>query len=227
MLKIILIPVVLCVVSTLSIGCASKSDSVAVPEDQVVTVQRGDLTVDVTAVGNLVFSDKEELTFEVSGTVDEVLVEAGDSVEEGQVLVKLDTSEWEEQLTALERNLTAAERQLAAKECDLLQAEINLKNAQVALDEAQLKWFLYTQKQLEIKELQVELAEMRLENTQDAIEDAQQTVADAQKELDEAKTASPVIIAPFAGLVTRVNVSMGDVVNKERQTVRKVISILA
>ncbi|GAH08417.1 unnamed protein product, partial [marine sediment metagenome] len=59
-------------------------------EEQLVAVQRGDLTIDITAVGNLAFACKEELTFEVSGTVGEVLVEVGDSVEEGQVLANLD-----------------------------------------------------------------------------------------------------------------------------------------
>jgi len=41
----------------------------------------GDLIIDITAVGNLAFSHREELTFEVSGTVEEVLVEVGDPVE--------------------------------------------------------------------------------------------------------------------------------------------------
>ena len=78
-LKIMLIVLVLCVVSALLPSCRSASDTVS--EAQVVTVQRGDLTIDITAVGNLAFSHQEELTFEVSGTVGEVLVEVGDPVE--------------------------------------------------------------------------------------------------------------------------------------------------
>ena len=83
--KIMLIVLALCLVGALSIGCASKSET-AVTEDQVVTVQRGDLIIDVTSSGNLSFSHEEELAFEVDGTVGEVLVEFGDRVEEGQVL---------------------------------------------------------------------------------------------------------------------------------------------
>ena len=265
-LKIILIPVVLCVVSALSISCASESDSTAVTEDQVVTVQRGDLVIDVIASGNLAFSDKEELAFEVSGTVEEVLVEEGDSVEEGQVLARLDTSEWEEQLDALEdnvttaesklttaernltsaeRSLTATERNLATKQSSLIQVEINLKNAQIALTDAEDAYYGYgvnlyyritiTKKELEIEELKLGLAEMRLEEAQNAVVDAEQgivdaqqgivdaeqavvdalqTVEDAQQELDEAISTSLVIEAPFAGLVTVVNISTGDVVKK-------------
>jgi len=240
--KITLVALILVGLAVSQFGCKSASDEAEALEDQVVTVQRGDLTIDITAVGNLFFSDEEELAFEVSGTVGEVLVEIGDSVEEGQTLVELDISEWEEQIDALERsvttaerNLTSAERALATKLSSLLQAEINLKNAQIALADAQSIYYGYgyesglnlyprvtiTKKELEIEELKVELVEMRLEEAQNAvadaeqgIADAQQTLADAQQELDEVKATSPVIEAPFAGIITRVNVSVGDVVRK-------------
>lgn len=140
-----------------SFGCASESEETGLLENQVVAVQRGDLTVDITAVGNLALSRTEDLAFDLfyqEGTVEEVLVEEGDAVEDGQVLAELDTSEWEEQLealedqlttaerqlTAAERQVTAAERQLTTKERDLLQAEINLKNAEVALERAEDSW---------------------------------------------------------------------------------------
>ena len=239
--KIMLVILLLGSISVLTLGCGSESESEA-PEKQEVAVQRGDLAIDITAVGNLFFSHEEELAFEVSGTVGEVLVEIGDSVEEGQALVKLDISDWEEQLDALEhslttaernlttaeRNLTSAERKLATKLRSLLQAEVNLKNAQIALLDAQSKWYKISPTELEIKEMQVEIAEMSLEEAQNAvadaeqdiadaqqdIADAQQTVADAQQELDEAKATSPVISAPFAGIITKVNVSVGGVVKK-------------
>jgi multidrug efflux pump subunit AcrA (membrane-fusion protein) len=119
------------------LACGSGSDEAGLSENQIVTVQRGDLAIDITAVGNLEFSHQEELTFSVTGTVDEILVEEGESVEEGQVLATLDTSEWEEQLSVLEEQVTQAEhqvtqakRQVTAKEMDVLQAQINLQTAE-------------------------------------------------------------------------------------------------
>ena len=110
--KIILVALILVGLAVSQFGCNSASDEAEASENQVVTVQRGDLAIDITAVGNLLFSHEEELAFEVAGTVGEVLVEIGDSVEEEQALVKLDISEWEEQIDALERSLTTAERSL-------------------------------------------------------------------------------------------------------------------
>jgi len=195
--KITLI-LVLCGVGAFWLISAFKSDSTPVLENQVVTVQRGDLTIDITASGNLALSVTEDLAFEMAGTVEEILVEEGESVKEGQVLAKLDTSEWDTELTNLER--------------DELQAEINLKNAERALEQAEegtsttitgditARTTTTDPDQIRIYELQVKLAEGRLE--------------DAQKALQEAQDASPEITAPFDGFITAVNVSGGDEVKK-------------
>lgn len=197
-LKIVLIAMVLCSISILSLSCFSDSGSESAPEQQVVTVQRGDLTVDITASGNLALSRMEDLAFDIPGrvekiTVEEVLVEEGDSVEQGQLLAKLDTSEWNDMLINLER--------------DLLQAEIDLKNAELSLDKAEAETVTlitgdivfatnFDDEEIEILELRVELAKAKLE--------------DAQTALEEAQEKSPEVIAPFDGFITRVNVEGGD-----------------
>ena len=86
-------------------GCNPESEATAIEEYQVITVQRGDITIDIAAAGNLSYSLQEDLAFEMAGTVEEVLVEVGDSVEEGQVMARLDSSECEDQLTAAENSL--------------------------------------------------------------------------------------------------------------------------
>jgi HlyD family secretion protein len=195
-LKLLLITLVLGSVTILSLGCPGQ-ETEPTSEQQVATVQRGSLTVDITASGNLSLSQIEDLAFDIPGaqeiTVAEVTVEEGDSVEEGQLLAKLDTSEWDDMLTNLER--------------DLLQAQINLENAQLSLDKAEDESVTlitgdivyssnYDDEEIDILELQVELAEAKL--------------ADAQEALDEAQEKSPEILAPFDGFVTSVNVEGGD-----------------
>jgi HlyD family secretion protein len=156
LLRTILISLLLCSVSALSISCGSESDSAS--ESQVATVQLGDLTVDITAVGNLAFSHTDELIFTMPATVEEVLVKEGESVEEGQVLVKLDTSDWDEELTALE--------------IDLLQAEIDLENAELALEEAENP---YTAEEISAARDLVYAAEYDLEYAQWQLSQAYET----------------------------------------------------
>ncbi len=231
------------------IGCGSESGEAEAAEYQLATVQSGNLTIDITAAGNLALSRTEDLAFDTfypEAAVEAVLVDEGDIVEEGQVLAKLDTEEWDDELSALEDALASAER-------SRVQAEINLKNAEIALDEAEgtytwpevevaqaeydnaeafLEYVLdrelgssvvaYATSRLEaaesklnamimdydvpeimVKKLETELAQGRLE-------DAQKGLVDAQKALDKANSKSPLIIAPFDGFVTSVNVEGGD-----------------
>jgi multidrug efflux pump subunit AcrA (membrane-fusion protein) len=141
-------------------GCNSTPKETAV-QNQTATVTRGDITLDITAGGNLELSTTEDLTFDLfykKGTVDEVTVAVGDSVKKEQVLATIDNSEWQDQIKALadaqltaqslvttkERALNTAERQVTTKEQTLAEAEhqvtvktLALRQAQIDLDTAQ------------------------------------------------------------------------------------------
>ena len=154
--KLVLIAFILAGLIIPPLGCSSETGEAEATETQVATVQRGDLTVDITAAGNLALSHTEDLPIDlfypsgVKGTVEEVLVEEGDTVEEGQVLVTVDKDEWADQLSALEDQVTAQERNLTQAQINLRTAEQNLKdardneaakklsllNAQISLDQA-------------------------------------------------------------------------------------------
>jgi RND family efflux transporter MFP subunit len=197
-LKLAIIAMVLGGITLLALGCPGGTPTESTPEQQIATVQRGNLTVDITASGNLALSRMEDLAFDIPGrageiTVEEILVEEGDSVEQGQLLARLDTSEWNDMLTSLE--------------LDLIQAQINLENAQLALDKAEAETVTlitgdivyssnFDDEEIDILELRLTLAEAQLE--------------DAQEVLEEALEKSPEIIAPFDGFITKVNVEGGD-----------------
>jgi HlyD family secretion protein len=85
------------------------------PNVRVETISRGDLTLTVTATGTMTADRSARLSFRQPGIVQEVLVEEGDQVQEGQVLALLDD-------TAL--------RLL------VVQAEAGLRAAQLSLDQA-------------------------------------------------------------------------------------------
>jgi len=249
-LKLILISLILGGLIILLLSCTSEPKESELLENQVVSVQRGDLTVDIISAGNLVLSHTEDLAFDLfyeEGTVEEVLVEEGDTVEEGQVLVRLDTEEWENELTTLEDEVTAKERDLLQKEINLIIAENDLEDAEDAWLETvsvgrkiirleqRLDWYSEndpgeTEKINEIEQElewrwneffqvasdsdEVTMKEMALELAHGQLEDAQNTLQDAQEELDKAKSKSSIIVAPFNGFITVINVEGGDEVMK-------------
>jgi len=81
-----------CLIVVSLAACGGKAEEI---ERQLVKVSRGDLTLTVSADGNLELPKYRKLTFGTSGTVAEVNVEEGDRVTEGQVLARLDTTDLE------------------------------------------------------------------------------------------------------------------------------------
>ena len=190
--KIVLIVLVMSVAGALLISCGRGSDSTTVTEEQLVTVQRGDLTIDITAVGNLTFSHREELTFEVDGTVGEVLVEVGDRVEEGQVLAELDDTS----IISLQEAVSQVEINLEQARINLEQARINLRDAEENLEEAQNP---YT-------ELDIAQAEAAVVNARVTLEVAQEALG----EVENPYTESDIVQAELAVINTEIDLDNAE-----------------
>jgi multidrug efflux pump subunit AcrA (membrane-fusion protein) len=122
--KALLVILVLGAVITVLPGCKAKSNA-ATATTQIASVTRGNLTKEISAAGNLALALTEDLAVDLfyptgtKGTISEVLVQEGDSVTKGQVLVTLDKSEWDDQLANLEDSLIAAQRNVTAKQRSL------------------------------------------------------------------------------------------------------------
>ena len=175
---------------TLLAGCGGKSDIAEKPEYQLVPVQRGDLAVEVTATGNLLYAYEEALSFGVPGTIDEVLVEEGDEVEEGQLLARLDsasTISLEKAEAQARINLRNAEDDLeevrnpsaVVAALDVAQAELAVVNAGIALvtarDNLEKALDPYTESDIIQAELTVINAEVALDAARHAFELAENT----------------------------------------------------
>ncbi|HUV45029.1 MAG TPA: biotin/lipoyl-binding protein [Dehalococcoidales bacterium] len=175
---------------TLLAGCGGKSDIAEKPEYQLVPVQRGDLAVEVTATGNLLYAYEEALSFGVPGTIDEVLVEEGDEVEEGQLLARLDsasTISLEKAEAQARINLRNAEDNLeevrnpsaVVAALDVAQAELAVVNAGIALvtarDNLEKALDPYTESDIIQAELTVINAEVALDAARHAFELAENT----------------------------------------------------
>ena len=76
-------------------------------------VQRGNLTLSVSANGTLQPTRSVNIGSELSGTVKRVLVDVNDRVKTGQVLVELDTAKLVDQVTQSRAALASAQAQQA------------------------------------------------------------------------------------------------------------------
>ena len=171
-------------------GCGSEPDEAEAAETQTATVQRGDLAVEIAAAGNLALSTTEDLAFDLfypEGTVEEVLVEEGDVVTEGQVLASLDTEEWEDNLEELRDRLTAAGRTLTARERALVQAERQAIALERALADKEDD-VVEARRQVTAKEVAVSQAQLAFDTAEYNLSEIND-VKEAQENVDDAEDA--------------------------------------
>jgi multidrug resistance efflux pump len=149
--------------------------------DAVPTPQSTPLPVDaVIAEGHLVPNDDQTLSFTVPGKVAEILVEKGQKVREGDVLVRLaDKEQAEAALAAAQLELTTAQQaydQLVRTEglsrADAWQAYMDAQKARAT---AQRKW----------DNLNVDDIEDRIDDAQAEVNDRKKDLEDAQDEFDK------------------------------------------
>jgi len=214
----IVVILLLCLALAGAIGCGGDQEEASPQEVEVV---RGDLIVSVSGSGNIVVSNKANLTFGSSGKIAKIYVEEGDEVDEGDILAKLDTD-------YLELALTQAQVALTGQEIAVSQAEINVTKAEIALEKAEDAWLDTESAGNKVKRLkrslewelendpedtekikmEVELAKQSVEQTKHSLQQSQQSVEQAQKQLDEA-----TITASFDGVVASVDADEGDSVS--------------
>lgn len=114
--------VVVGIIAVAGVGFAfvTMSRDGGTPSYRFVTVQRGSIDAVVSATGTLSAVTTVQVGTQVSGLIDELLVDFNDRVEKGQVIARLDT-------TLLESNLKDAEAQLERSIAELKQAERDLE----------------------------------------------------------------------------------------------------
>src|SRR5882724_8020281 len=90
-----------------------------IPDDKKAKVEQGPLAKSVVATGKVEPITKAEIKSKASGLVKRILVDAGDRVKQGQVLVELDKEEIQARVRASRAQLEGAEASYRAAEADL------------------------------------------------------------------------------------------------------------
>lgn len=151
------------------------------------TVETGDLRISVIGSGTLISAAEYDLSYQISGTLQEIQVEVGDQVQVGQVLAVLDQSDYENQLVHAERELREITSDSAAAEAYLELAEAR---KDVLSAESTLSFYLspYVYKaELRYREAEDNLLEAQQNAADIPSEENQQKVLEAQEALDKAE----------------------------------------
>lgn len=178
------------IVATLVINAQPQGASGPVTD----MVTEGTFTTTVEAKGQLKPISSSVVSPSVDGTVDSINVQAGQSVNEGDVLMTIKNDE-------LDRNVAEAQRAVAA-------AQEDLTNAQKAAAAAQATPTTDADGASAAAGVSAASAETN------AVSAAQRSLASAQANLDQAnaKAASRTVTAPSSGSIVELNAKVGATV---------------
>jgi HlyD family secretion protein len=198
--------------SALAVGCqAARGARTADGEWQTEEASIGELTASVGATGTVRSNQSGPLAFETSGVVDKVLVQAGEHVRAGQVLVTLRESSLNSQVILAKADLSAAERELEElhdTDLAIAEAQLALANAQDALDDAQRTW-QYQQEGYRGSTITIDAAEAELVLAKAQLDRAKRTAnSHADRPNDDPKRAQA--FKDYAAAQTRHNRALAN-----------------
>jgi HlyD family secretion protein len=208
---------------------------------QISPVVHKDLTYSLVANGDIAPLMQVDLFPKVSGYLEKISVQMGDSVRQGQVIAQIDRAEFLEKVKEIEAKVAQAKAQYAELEAgtrveDIREAEEAVKQAQSRFNNAKLQreriLALYnrqviSKKELDVSEMDYNVTEAQLAGAEQRLkslrEGARPEVRAAAlgklKEMEailaqeQIRLQNTQIVAPFSGEIVRRNVDSGALVS--------------
>ncbi len=150
--------------------------------------QRGPLVAEVFGTGTLEAKVVVSFSAKMIDKVVEVLVDQGDTVADGQVLARLEATDYEHSVQVAEAGVGQSQAELAKARLDIARKRELLQTASIS------------QAEFDTYEAAYRVGEAKLKN------------AEAQLGFARARLADTVIYSPVAGLVMTRNLEVGDTV---------------
>lgn len=179
-------------------------------------VVRGEITAEVMGTGTLEAKVQSVVGAKISGRISELLVDQGDSILAGDVLVRLDDSELRQQVEIARSANEAAQATVDRSRSDT-------SRTQAILDQAELEYQrnsklsagkIIPANELDKVRMSLKVAEADLSSALAKVVEAQKNLTLSRNNLDYhlARLDDTVIRAPFSGLVIRRDRDPGDIV---------------
>ncbi len=173
-------------------------------EVRLEEVIRRDLVETVTASGNIRAGRVVDISSDVSARVRTLMVEEGDDVEAGELLLRLDPTQFQAAVSRARAALNQAQARQRQQEAALERARRDHERLQSLFETDSV---LVARQQLDDAATELELAARQLESLQFAVAEAEASLEESRELLSKT-----VFTAPISGKVTRLNVEEGETV---------------
>jgi len=180
------------------------------------TAVQGEIVAEVMGTGTLEAKVQTIVSTKIAGRILEMHVDQGDQVRAGQALLRLDDSEFRQQVEMARSTLDAAKATVERMQADSVRSQAVLEQARI---EYRRRETLFSSKSIAANEMdkrkeELKVAEADLEKTRAAVVESQKNLVVAQNTVNYhlARLDDTLILAPFDGLIIRRDRDPGDVV---------------
>jgi HlyD family secretion protein len=206
-----LVLVIILLVVASSFGWIGKPKEIEV---EIARAKRTTIVEKVSASGTIQPVTEIKLAPEVSGEIRELLVEEGDSVKKGELLVKIRPDTWVSQLERAEAalnqqkaNEVSSQAALARAEATYVRAEQEYKRQERLWNEkviSEADWQM-AQQNFKVAENDLKSAKQSLQASRYIVKSSEASVREAQENVRLTK-----VLAPMDGIVSKLSVKKGE-----------------
>ena len=201
MKKLLIALGVVLVVGVLAALAMANKGSGAGREVRSEAVARRDLVSTVTASGKIQPKRKVDISADVSGRVIQLAVEEGQWVNRGDLLLRIDASQYEAEVNQAQAAVAQNRSREAEARAQLLKAQSDARRA----DQLAQGRDLVSAQEVDHAHTQAQVAAASLQGARFAVQQAQASLARARDNLRKT-----TIVAPMAGRVVRLNIHEGE-----------------
>ena len=180
------------------------------------TTVQGEIVAEVMGTGTLEAKVQTIVSTKIPGRIFDMRVDQGDQVRAGQTLLRLDDSEFRQQVEMARSTLDAAKATVERMQADSVRSQAVLEQARI---EYRRRETLFSSKSIAANEMdkrkeELKVAEADLEKTRATVVESQKNLVVAQNTVNYhlARLDDTLILAPFDGLIIRRDRDPGDVV---------------
>ncbi len=163
-------------------------------------VEKRTLTETITANGKIQPKTEVKISADVSGEIIELFIEDGDSIQQGDLLLKINPDIYLSTIERLAASVNSSKSQLLQTEAQLLEKKQNYDRNKKLFDKETI-----SKAEFESIEIAYKIAQANLSSSQFAVQSSEASLKEANENLR--KTS---IFAPISGIVTKLNVEKGE-----------------
>lgn len=183
-------------------------------EVELAKAKRVTIIEKVSASGTVQPVTEVKLAPEVSGEIIELLIEEGDSVREGQTLVKIRPDTWQSQLERAEAGLSQQRANLEQSKSNLLRTQATFTRAKAEYERQEKLWKekVISEADWQLAKQNYEIAKNDVASAEQSMEAAKYVIRSTEASLREAREnfRKTSVVAPMNGIVSKLIVKNGE-----------------